>query len=56
MTQKELAELSGIGQPNINRFEKKIHSATLTTTIKILDALGYKITVEKNKETCNTKE
>lgn len=48
-TQKEIAEITGISQPNITRFEKNIHSASLSTTIKILDALGYKLTIEKNK-------
>ncbi len=46
-TQKEIAKLTGISQPNITRFEKNIHSASLSTTIKILDALGYKLTIEK---------
>ncbi len=47
MTQNNLAKLTGISQPNIARFEKNIHSASLSTTIKILDALGYKLTIEK---------
>ncbi len=49
MTQSELAKLTGISQPNITRFEKNIHSASLSTTIKILDAIGYKLKIEKNK-------
>lgn len=47
MTQSRLAELTGISQPNITRFEKNIHSASLSTTIKILDALGYQLKIEK---------
>lgn len=47
ITQKELANLTGISQPNITRFEKNTHSASLSTTIKILAALGYKLTIEK---------
>ena len=47
ITQSELASLTGISQPNITRFEKNIHSASLSTTIKILDALGYKLKIEK---------
>ena len=47
MTQTELANLTGISQPNITRFEKNTHSASLSTTIKILDALGYKLKIEK---------
>ena len=47
LTQNELAKLTGISQPNITRFEKKVHSASLSTTIKILEALGYKLKIEK---------
>lgn len=47
ITQKELAKLTGIPQPNIARFEKNTHSASLSTIIKILNSLGYKITLEK---------
>lgn len=46
-TQKEISNLTGISQPNITRFEKNLHSASLSTTIKILDALGYKLKIEK---------
>ncbi len=46
-TQSEIAKLTGISQPNITRFEKNIHSASLSTTIKILNALGYKLKIEK---------
>ncbi len=47
MTQKELSEKTGISQPNITRFEKNAHSSSLSTTIKILNALGYKLVIEK---------
>ena len=50
LTQKQLSELTGISQPNIARFEKNSHSASLTTVIKILNSLGYKIKIEKNKK------
>ena len=49
ITQKELASLTGIPQPNIARFEKNTHSSSLSTVIKILDSLGYRINVEKKK-------
>ncbi len=49
LTQSDLAKLTGISQPNITRFEKNIHSASISTTIKILNALGYKLKIEKNK-------
>ena len=48
-TQSEIAKITGISQPNITRFEKNIHSASLSTTIKILNALGYKLTIEKKQ-------
>ena len=47
ITQSELAKKTGISQPNITRFEKNTHSASLSTTIKVLDALGYKLKIEK---------
>ena len=49
ITQSKIAKLTGISQPNITRFEKNIHSASLSTTIKILNALGYKLKIEKIK-------
>ena len=47
ITQKELSNLTGIPQPNIARFEKHTHSASLTTVIKILNSLGYQLKIEK---------
>lgn len=47
ITQKELSTLTGISQPNIARFEKNTHSASLSTIIKILNSLGYKLKIEK---------
>ena len=47
ITQNKLAKLTGISQPNITRFEKNTHSASLSTTIKILDALGYILKIVK---------
>ena len=47
VTQKELSNLTGIPQPNIARFEKNTHSASLTTVRKILNSLGDKLTIEK---------
>lgn len=50
ITQKELSDLTGISQPNIARFEKNTHSASLSTTIKILSALGYNLTITAEKD------
>jgi transcriptional regulator with XRE-family HTH domain len=49
ITQSELSKKTGISQPNIARFEKNTHSASLSTTIKILSALGYDLTITKKK-------
>ena len=50
ITQKSLADLTGIPQPNIARFEKNTHSSSLTTVIKILNSLGYELKIEKKKQ------
>lgn len=51
LTQKELANITGIPQPNIARFEKNTHSSSLSTVIKILNSLGYELKIEKKKKT-----
>ena len=48
-SQKDLEVRTGISQPNIARFEKNTHTATLATTLKILNAMGYKLKIVKNK-------
>lgn len=50
ITQKELAELTGIPQPNIARFEKNTHSASLSTLLKILNSLGYELKITKKRK------
>ncbi len=55
ITQKELAELTGIPQPNIARFEKNTHSASLSTVIKVLKSLGYKLKIEKITKSLSNK-
>lgn len=47
LSQRDLARLSGISQPNIVRFEKVNHSATIQTTLKILNAMGYTLKICK---------
>ena len=47
LTQRELAEKSGVSQPNIVRFEHINHSATLATTLRILNAMGYSLKIYK---------
>lgn len=50
ITQKKLAQLSGISQPNIVRFEKGTNSPTLGTLIRILKPLGYTINVKDSSK------
>lgn len=50
ITQKELANITGIPQPNIARFEKNTHSSSLSTIIKILNSLDYELKIEKKKK------
>ncbi|WP_299831399.1 helix-turn-helix transcriptional regulator [uncultured Metabacillus sp.] len=46
ITQRELAELTGLKQPAIGRLESPTtHSANLRTVIKYLDALDMKLQV-----------
>lgn len=47
ISQKRIEELTGISQANVARFEKNTHSASMSTVIKILDALGYKFVIKK---------
>lgn len=47
MSQKEIERLTGISQANVARFEKNTHSASLSTVIKILNTLGYRLSIEK---------
>ena len=47
ISQTELEKLTGISQANIARFEKNIHSSSLSTVLRVLNALGYKLTITK---------
>lgn len=40
ITQEQLAVLSGVSKPTLNRFEQGDTSITLKSAIKILEALG----------------
>lgn len=46
-SQADLSKTTGISQPNIARFEKNIHSAKMSTVLKILDSMGYKLKIVK---------
>lgn len=47
MTQKSLAESVGMSQQEISRFEREKHIPKLSNFIRILDALGLELKVEK---------
>ena len=47
LSQRDLARLTGMKQPQIARYETGDKSPRLDTFIRILEALNYKITLEK---------
>ena len=49
LTQKEVAEMTGLKQPTIARIENNVNSPQLDTLIKILDALDLKIEINSLK-------
>lgn len=50
ITQKELAERTGIKQPSISRFESGRMDARVHTFVQLLKGLGHEIDVQPNKE------
>ena len=49
-SQSELARRVGIARSTIARMERNLHSISLGTFVKLLDALGYKLEIlEKEK-------
>ena len=49
LTQKEVAKMTGLKQPAIDRIENNVNSPQLDTLIKILDALDLKIEINSLK-------
>lgn len=47
MTQKKLGELTGIKANRISEIERHVVIPELTTLVKLLDALGYKLDIAK---------
>ena len=45
LSQRELAQISGVSQPELSRFESGQSNPTLGTLVKICSALGYKLTL-----------
>lgn len=48
LTQQLLADYSNTSREKIARIEKKMHSPTIKSLIKILGSIGYTIKIEKN--------
>lgn len=46
LTQRNLAELTGLEQSAIARFETPHESANIKTVLKIVNALGYEVTIK----------
>ena len=49
MTQELLAQKVGISQQEISRFEREKHIPKLSSFIRILDALGLEMKIEKKE-------
>lgn len=47
LTQSKLAEVVGVSQQEISRFEKEKHMPKLSSFIKIVDAVGLKLKLEQ---------
>ena len=45
ISQSELAKRVGIARSTIARMERNLHSISLSTFTKLLDALGYKLEI-----------
>lgn len=50
VSQRKLSKITGIAQSTIARIEKNVNKASLSTILKIIDALGYHIEFVKNKQ------
>lgn len=47
MTQKELSELSGLSTSTISNIESGENSYSLRSLIRVVEALGYEINIER---------
>lgn len=50
VSQRELSNITGLAQSTIARLEKNLHSASLGTFIRILNALDCKLIIENNSQ------
>ena len=49
ISQRKMAEKTGLAQSTIARLERNLHSASLGNFIKILNVLGYHLEIKKDK-------
>lgn len=49
VSQRKLAEMTGMAQSTIARIEKNVHTASLSSFLKMVDALDYHVELVKNK-------
>ena len=47
ISQRDLAKMTGFAQSTIARLERNLHSSSLSTFIKLINAMGYKIEIKK---------
>lgn len=47
LSQRELCELVGMSQPSLAKIEKNINSPTILTMLKILEPMGYTLSLKK---------
>ena len=50
ISQSELAKRVGIARSTIARMERNLHSISLSTFTKLLDALGYELEILKKEK------
>lgn len=50
ISQSELARRVGIARSTIARMERNLHSISLGTFIKLLEAMNYKLEIVKNEK------
>ena len=53
MNQTELARRVGIARSTIARMERNLHSISLGTFVKLLEAMNYKLEITKKEENIN---
>ena len=53
ISQSELARRVGIARSTIARMERNLHSISLGTFVKLLEAMNYKLEITKKEENIN---